>query len=183
FVLKRALSLGMLIVIGLLLLVSLVVTTLIDEFTAWLQTGYFDQDMFGLMLVLNNILAFGFAGVLFSVAFKFLPDAKIQWRDVWVGAGVTAFLFVVGKGLIGWYLQFSHAGSSWGTAAASLIGVLVWVYYTSLIVLLGAEFTQSWAMTFGSGLKPASGAVLVAEKKEYHSSESDIAHERELTPQ
>lgn len=179
FLLKRALSLGMLVVIGFLLMVSLVVTTLVDEFTRWFHEGEATKIMLAFSIVVNNLLAWGFASVLFASAFKILPDAEIEWRDVWNGAIVTGLLFVVGKSVIAWYLQFSHAGSSWGSAAASMVGVLVWVYYSSLITLAGAEFTQNWAIEFGGGLEPAHGAVLVSEQKKFHTSEKELLESRE----
>jgi len=168
FIRKRLLSLGMLVVMGLLLLISLVLTTLVDEFTRWLQGGEPSGGMLLLVMAINNLIALALASLLFAATFRILPDAKIEWRDVFIGASVTALLFVIGKSGIGWYLQFSHAGSSWGSAAASMIGILIWVYYSSLIILLGAEFTQSWAIYFGRGLEAAEGAVLVTEEKNYH---------------
>ncbi|WP_417380245.1 YihY/virulence factor BrkB family protein [Gimesia sp.] len=174
FIKKRLISLGMLVVIGLLLLVSLVLTTFMDEFTRWTQDGALTGGMLAGMMVINSILTLGLATILFAATFKVLPDAQINWNDVFIGAGVTAFLFVIGKTGIGWYLQFSEAGSSWGSAATSMIGILIWVYYSSLIILLGAEFTQNWAIEFGSGLKPAPGAILVTEEKNYHRTESEV---------
>ncbi len=174
FIVKRALSFGMLVVIGLLLLVSLVLTTLLDEFTRWLEGGVLEGATFALMAVVNYLLSWGLATLLFAATFKILPDAEIQWRDVWVGAAVTGLLFVIGKSLIAWYLEYSHAGATWGSAAASLVGILVWVYYSSLIILLGAEFTQQWALAYGSGLTPSEGAVLVTQEKSYHQSEQEV---------
>jgi membrane protein len=91
--------------------------------------------------------------------FKVLPDAEMSWRDMWLGAAFTAILFVIGKSLIGWYLQHSDLGSGWGSAAASMIGVLVWMYYSSLILLFGAELTQVWASHVGRGIRPEPGAI------------------------
>jgi membrane protein len=180
FILKRALSFGMLVVIGLLLLVSLVLTTLLDEFTRWLEGGVLEGATFILLGLVNYLLAWGLATLLFAAAFKILPDARIQWRDVWVGALATGLLFVIGKSLIAWYLNYSHAGSSWGTAAASLVGILIWVYYSSLIILLGAEFTQQWALAYGSGLKAAPGARLVTQEKNVNLSEEDVRKTQQL---
>ncbi|HAH47737.1 YihY/virulence factor BrkB family protein [Gimesia sp.] len=174
FIKKRLISLGMLIVIGLLLLISLVLTTFVDEFTRWIQNGELTGGMLTVMMIINGILTLGLATLLFAATFKVLPDANIKWSDVFVGAGVTALLFVMGKTGIGWYLQYSEAGSSWGSAATSMIGILIWVYYSSLIILLGAEFTQNWSIEFGSGLKPAPGAILVTEEKNYHRTESEV---------
>ena len=94
-------------------------------------------------MTLNNVVAFVVATLLFAAMFKMLPDAKMAWRDVWFGAVMTGLLFVVGKTLIALYLQHTDLSSSWGSAAASMIGVLVWMYYSSLIVLFGAEMTQA----------------------------------------
>ena len=103
--------------------------------------------------------SFAVATVLFAAMFKMLPDAKAAWKDVWVGATITAVLFIVGKALIGWYLQHTDLSSSWGSAAASMLGVLTWIYYSSLILLFGAEFTQVWASEFGRGIKPVAPAA------------------------
>jgi membrane protein len=159
FVTKRVLSFGMIIVILFLLLISLVLTTVIDELTAYLQGGSPKGVALAIGVVLNNLAAFFVATLLFAAMFKVLPDAKMAWRDMWVGAMFTALLFVIGKSLIGWYVQHSDLGSTWGTAAASLIGVLVWMYYSSLIVLFGAELTQVWASERGQGIRPAEGAI------------------------
>ncbi|MEQ8854552.1 YihY/virulence factor BrkB family protein [Gimesia sp.] len=173
FIKKRLISLAFLIVVGLLLLISLVLTTFVDEFTRWLDYGYLDVGILSAVMIVNTLLTLGLATLLFAATFKVLPDANIKWRDVFVGAGVTAFLFVIGKSGIAWYLQFSEAGSSWGSAATSMIGILIWVYYSSLIILLGAEFTQSWSIEFGDGLMPAPGAVLVTAEKIYHRNEPE----------
>ena len=96
--------------------------------------------------------------------FKLLPDARVAWRDVWVGASATAVLFVVGKFLIGLYLGRTNPGQAFGVAA-SLAVLFVWVYYSSMILLLGAEFTESWATRRGSGIAPERGAVRVREER------------------
>jgi membrane protein len=159
FITKRILSFGMVLVVAFLLLVSFVLTTIIDELTALLQGGAPGELMLAVGIVLNNVSAFLVAMLLFAAMFKVLPDAEMSWRDVWVGAAVTALLFVVGKTLIGWYLQNSDLGSGWGSAAASMIGVLVWMYYSCLILLFGAELTQVWASEYGRGIEPSPGAV------------------------
>jgi membrane protein len=159
FITKRILSFGMVLVVAFLLLISFVLTTIIDELTAMLQGGAPSGVMLTLGIVLNNAAAFFVAMLLFAAMFKVLPDADMAWRDVWVGAAMTAFLFVVGKALIGWYVQNSDLASGWGDAAASLIGVLVWLYYSCLILLFGAELTQVWASNYGRGIEPSPGAV------------------------
>jgi len=158
-VVKRVLSFGMIVVIFFLLLISLVLTTVIDEVTAYLQGGSPEGVALAIGIGLNNLAAFAVATLLFAAMFKVLPDAQMAWRDMWIGAMITALLFVIGKALIGWYVQHSALGSSWGSAAASLIGVLVWMYYSSLIVLFGAELTQVWASEHGHGIRPDEGAV------------------------
>ena len=92
--------------------------------------------------------------------FKFLPDVKIQWRDVWVGAAMTAIFFGIGKWALGLYLSSGAAGSAYG-AASSLITLLLWVYYSSQILLFGAEFTQVYADRAGRGVEPSEYAVRV----------------------
>jgi membrane protein len=167
FLFKRVLSLGMIVVLAFLLLVSMVLTTLIDEI-AHMVIGE-DPGKIGVVIgeLINNGIALVVATLLFAAMFKLLPDAKMRWKDVWVGAFITALLFVIGKTLIGLYLQNSDVGSVWGEAAASMIGMLVWVYYTSLIVLFGAEMTQVWANEYGAGVEPAKGAVGKVEEKRH----------------
>ena len=97
--------------------------------------------------------------------FKFLPDVKIQWRDVWVGAVITAIFFGIGKWALGLYLSSGAAGSAYG-AASSLITLLLWVYYSSQILLFGAEFTQVYADRAGRGVEPADYAVRVTKTVE-----------------
>jgi len=117
--------------------------------------------------VVNNVLSLAMATMLFAAMYKILPDANMQWKDKWVGAFLTAVLFVAGKAGLGWYLQNSNIGSAWGSAASSMIAMLVWVYYTSIIVLLGAELTQAWVKNYGGGIVPEEGAVRVVEEKRY----------------
>jgi membrane protein len=111
-------------------------------------------------------LVFDFAVIVlvFAIIFKFLPDVEIQWRDVWIGAAITAIFFGIGKWALGLYLGSGAAGSAYG-AASSLITLLLWVYYSSQILLFGAEFTQVYANRAGRGLKPASYAVRVETKE------------------
>jgi membrane protein len=159
FIVKRVLSLGMILVVVFLLLVSMVLTTVIDELIAYFRGGAPKEAAIVLGITLNNLAAFVVSTLLFAAMFKVLPDAMIGWREVWFGAVFTGLLFVIGKTLIALYLQNSDLGSGWGTAAASLIGVLVWIYYSSLIVLFGAELTQAWASEQGRGIQPAEGAL------------------------
>ncbi len=113
---------------------------------------------------------------LFGATYKVLPDARITWKDVSVGAAVSGILFVMGKHLIGIYLGNSRIGSAYG-AASTLAIILIWVYYASLIVLFGAEFTQAWAHRYGTGLHPIRGAVRAVRRKEYVRSRQELPPE------
>lgn len=179
FVLKRVLSLGMIIVMGLLLLVSLVLSIMIEELIRLLDvpSGTVLQV---LIRLLNDLASLAVATALFTVAFKILPDAWSSWSDVWKGGLMTGILFVIGKSVISWYLRFSNVGFTWGGAAASLVAILVWVYYSSLIMLLGAEFTQVWARRYGKGIEPVAGAVrTVAEKRLVRESGEEVEQRTE----
>jgi membrane protein len=120
----------------------------------------------GIVIAVTVYLVFDFAIVvlLFAMIFKFLPDVKIQWRDVWIGAFMTAILFGIGKWLLGFYLGSGAAGSAYG-AASSLITLLLWVYYSSQILLFGAEFTQVYAARAGRELEPNEYAVRVSTQE------------------
>jgi membrane protein len=181
FIVKRSLSLAIIIVVAFLLLVSLVLTTAMEEIV-----GLVLGDPAGTVgqvvgLAINTALSLAVTTVLFAAVYQILPDAEIRWRDTWVGAFCTAVLFVVGKELIGWYLRNANIGSAWGSAAGSMLALLAWVYYTSLIVLFGAELTQSWARQHGSGIVPAEGAVRVVEQTRRVSREEAVRgpHARE----
>jgi membrane protein len=163
FITKRVLSLGMILIVVFLLLTSMLLTLVIDEIIAFLRGNQESPITIALGITLNNVVVFIVATLLFATMFQMLPDAKIAWRDVWFGAIVTGLLFVIGKTLISLYLQSSDLASGWGTAAAAMIGVLVWMYYSSLIVLFGAELTQAWAAGHGREIKPAEGAVPAEE--------------------
>ena len=123
----------------------------------------------GIVIALTVYLIFDFAIVvlLFAMIFKFLPDIKIQWRDVWSGAVMTAILFGIGKWLLGFYLGSGTAASAYG-AASSLITLLLWVYYSSQILLFGAEFTQVYAARAGRAFKPSKYAVRVERREVEH---------------
>ncbi|AGB45271.1 putative membrane protein [Mesorhizobium australicum WSM2073] len=147
FIRARTASLGLVIALGFLLIVSLAVsaaiTALGDTINRLLP--------FGSILIegLNILISYLLIAVLFATIYKVLPDRHLEWRDVWFGAFVTAALFTVGKSLIGLYLGSSAIGSSFG-AASALIIVLLWIYYSSLIFLLGAEFTHTYSFEHGS---------------------------------
>jgi len=162
FLRNRFLSFGMVAGVCFLLLVSLTLESLLKAFSHYVQS----MLPGGLILAMGVYLMFDFAVIvlLFAMIFKFLPDAKIQWRDVWIGAVLTAIFFGVGKWLLGLYLGSGAAGSAYGPAS-SLITVLLWVYYSSQILLFGAEFTQVYADRAGREVKPDEYAVRIETKK------------------
>lgn len=165
FLVKRALSFVMILIVAVLLLALLVLSTLLSIFSEEISR-WADQAVLGpLLLGANYLTSFLIILLLFAAIFKVLPDARIRWRDVWMGATVTALLFIVGTFLITLYLGRANVGSPYGTAG-SLALLLVWVYYSSLILLFGAEFTQVWARHRGARIEPARGAVrVICERK------------------
>lgn len=154
----RFLSFGFILAIGFLLLVSLFLAVLIAFVGQWF-TGM-GPGMATLIQILNLVVSLSVITLLFAMIFKFLPDAKIAWRDVWIGALITAALFTVGKFALGLYLGKSGVASSYG-AAGSLIVLLLWVYYSAQILFFGAEFTKVYSTRFGSLVHPADNAVAV----------------------
>ena len=147
----RLLSFSMILGIGFLLLVSLVISAAISALQKSVGNAIPISEI--LLQILNLVISIGIITVLFALIFKFLPDAEIAWRDVWLGAFVTAVLFSFGKFLIGLYLGNSAVASSFG-AAGSLVLLLVWIYYSAQILLFGAEFTQVYANEYGSKILP-----------------------------
>jgi membrane protein len=156
FLRARFISFAMLGGVFFLLLVSLTVEALLKGFSHYVQSALPG----GLTIAVSVYLLFDFAvvTVLFAMIFKFLPDAKIQWRDVWIGAVMTAIFFGIGKWALGLYLGSGAAASAYG-AASSLITLLLWIYYSSQILLFGAEFTQVYANQAGRRVEPSEHAV------------------------
>ena len=159
----RLLSSSLIIGLGFLLVVSLVVNGALLTVNDWLKS-YFPDTTVLLFHVINIVISFAVITTLFGVIFKVLPDAKIAWKDVRVGAFFTACLFMLGRFLIGIYIQTTSTGSAYG-AAGSLIIILVWVYYTAAILYFGAEFTRVYAEFMGSRIEPAEYAVYVEQKE------------------
>ncbi|EMI42932.1 ribonuclease BN [Rhodopirellula sp. SWK7] len=154
---KRLLSFGMILGLGFLLLVSLVVSSVLQGFSEWIGVS-------GLLGgVVNFFVQAVVVLIVFAAIFKYMPDAIVEWKDVLVGAALTTALFLVGRFLLQVYFMYSEPGAQLG-AAASLAVLLVWVYYTAVIVLLGAEATQTYAVRYGSGIRPERDAVRVVEK-------------------
>ena len=146
FIRKRFISFAMVLGIGFLLLVSLTVSAFISGLTQFMGSWFGGAALIANLL--DILISFCFITLLFAMIYKFLPDVAIQWQDVWTGAALTSMLFTIGKFFIGLYLGSSGVTSIYG-AAGSLITVLLWVYYSSLIFLFGAEFVR-----LGSGSDP-----------------------------
>jgi membrane protein len=158
-----------------LLLVSLVLSAALAAFGKW-YSGWLPAPevvLQGLEVVISLLVIAG----LFALMFKVLPDAKIAWSDVWVGALLTAFLFTIGKFAIGLYLGKSDVGSAYGSAG-SLVIMLVWIYYSAQILLFGAEFTQVYANTRGTRIVPTEKAVVADPSKAAGSTEPAPARAR-----
>lgn len=157
---QRFLSLTMVFGIGFLLLVSLVMSALVAGLTETIGQVVPGQEVFG--IILDFVLSVGLISLLFALTFKFVPDARIAWRDAFVGGAVTALLFTIGKILIGLYLGNTSTASNFG-AAGSLVLILLWVYYSAQILFLGAEFTQVYARTVGYGIEPEEDAIMLPD--------------------
>lgn len=153
----RALSFGLILSLGLLMLISFVLSAALLIFTNYLQSILPGMALFFIYL-LNLLLNLFVISLLFALVFKFLPDAHIRWRDTYVGAFCTALLFLIGKYGISLYIGSSDINSTYG-AAGSLIVILVWIYWSSLILFYGAEFTQEYAEKFGRKIMPKAHAV------------------------
>jgi membrane protein len=160
FLQVRLLSFAMTLVIGFLLLVSLVLSAVLAAMSDYLSNLF--AILTGLVSLLDFIISFVGITVMFALMFKFVPDATLKWRDVWVGAAVTSLLFSIGKLVIGLYLGNGAIGSTFG-AASSLVIIMLWAFYSSQIVLFGAEFTRLYTMRFGSNIFPSANAVRVTK--------------------
>ena len=159
FITKRILSLGMVLAIAFLILVSLALSAALAAAGETVGRAATGVDA-ALLEAFNFVVSYAVITGLFAALYKVLPDAEIPWRDTLVGAAFTAFLFVLGKFLLGFYFGRNDPGSAFG-AAGSLALMLVWIYYASMIVLFGAEFTEAWSRRFGTGIVPEKGAVKV----------------------
>lgn len=142
FFLDRLRAFGLVVAIGFLLMVSLAASAALAAFSTWLS--YWAPDMPMLLRALNLLVSFAGSAVLFAMLLKFLPGVKLKWSDVWIGAMVTSALFTLGQQGIGLYLGQSSTASTYG-AAGSVVVLLLWVYYSSQILLFGAEFTRLYA--------------------------------------
>jgi membrane protein len=174
FLLDRANSLGMILIIAFLLLISMLLSSLIGLAND-LITKYFGLEMYVIIQASNFILGFAIVTVLFAFMFKVLPDVEIKWKSVWIGAVVTALLFNIGKMLISFYFDFSKPTSIFG-AAGTVILLMMWINYSCQLVFFGAEFTKIYAYRMGHKIIPSKHANWSKEKL-YRDSQlqSDIA--------
>ncbi len=160
---NRLISFSLIISLGFLLMVSLLLNTVVDALSKQLVKLLPGQGVYVIDAV-NNGLVFILVSLLFGIIFKVLPDAKIRWKDVMVGAVATAVLFMAGKFCIGFYLGHSNLSSVYGTAG-SIIIVMLWVYYSEVILYFGAEFTKVYAKHYGSEIFPNDYAVWIRTKQ------------------
>lgn len=161
-VMKRVFSFAMILGLGFLLLVSLIVSSVLagigDSVGGWI--GMSETVASAVHFLVQALVVL----VIFAAIFKFMPDAEVRWKDVMMGAAITTALFLLGRWAMELYFSYSEPGAQLGAAAASLAVLLVWVYYTAMIVLLGAEATQVYAVRYGQGIQPEPNAVRVVEK-------------------
>lgn len=159
----RLLSSSLVLSLGFLLIVSLIINGLLMVFLDYVRRLFSDLAVY-LSIALDATINFIVISALFGVIFKFLPDVRIKWKDVRAGAIFTALLFMLGRVLIGFYIQTTGQGSTYG-AAGSIIVVLVWVYYTAAILYIGASFTRAYTESRGRHIAPAEFAVHVEERE------------------
>ena len=162
FIQNRIMSFSMIVSVGFLMLVSLMVNATLDLLNSRLKI-YLEDNTVYLFYVLNLIIVLASITLLFAIIFRTLPDGIIKWKDAFIGAGCTAVLFMIGKFAIGFYLGNSTIASVYG-AAGSIIIILVWVYYSAIILYFGAEFTKVYAKSFGGQIAPNEYSVEI--KKE-----------------
>ncbi|MGZ8545230.1 MAG: YihY/virulence factor BrkB family protein [Flavisolibacter sp.] len=177
---NRLLSFSVVVGLGFVLLVSLIMNGLIEGLMDRLQQNYPELTV-RLVYIFNIIITFIVITLLFSIIYKVLPDAKIKWKDVLIGAMSTAVLFMLGKFAMSFYIGQSDVGSTYGTAG-SLVVLLLWVYYSSVILYFGAEFTKSWAAMYGSRIYPTQYAVWVkhVEVEEENGTLKQLEKEKEI---
>ena len=150
-VIDRVRSFVFIVVIGFLLLISFIITAAIAVLNGYIKS-ILPEAIIYIAIVLDFIISIGIITILFALIFKYLPDVKIKWKSVWVGALITSVLFVLGKSLLGYYFGESNPGSTYG-AAGTIVLILLWVSYSCLILFFGAEFTWIYSKRYGAGIK------------------------------
>lgn len=166
--LDRARSFAFILAIGFLMLVSFLVTTVISVLNNYIRSILPDVIVY-IAYVIDIVVSVGIITVLFALIFRYLPDAKIRWKTVWIGSLITSILFVFGKFLLGVYFGEANPGSTYG-AAGTIVLVLLWVSYSCLILFFGAEFTWVYAKRYGLGIEPSA----IAQKIKKESSKAEI---------
>ena len=156
---KRLFSFGLIVTVAFLLLISLVLSSLLSALSTWFMQ-HFSESFLIFFQILNFVFSLAVITVLFVLMFKILPDAKIKWHLVWIGAFVTALLFVLGKTALGIYFGKANPGAGYG-AAGSIILIMLWTSYSSMIVFFGAEFTKVYADFYYGEVAPTANAVKV----------------------
>jgi membrane protein len=174
---NRFLSFSVIVSLGFLLLVSLAITSIIEGLSNRLK-AYFPDMTVIIFLILNFVISFIVITALFALIFKVLPDAKTRWKDIWPGALASGILFMIGKFGVSFYIGSSNIGTTYG-AAGSLVILLLWVYYSALVLYLGAEFAKAWSAHKGSSIEPNDYAVAL-KKVEI---ETDKAEEKKVIKQ
>jgi membrane protein len=163
YIIDRTRSFGFILVVAFLLLISFVISAMLSVLQEYM--GNWFPDIYQIIAqILNILISLTVVTILFAMIFKYLPDAHIQWKTVWIGAIITSVLFTIGKELLSFYFGEASPGSIYG-AAGSIIIVMLWVSYSSLIMFYGAEFTWVSAQLYGHGIKPKSYARKVETKK------------------
>ena len=155
----RLFSFGLILSIGFLLLISLLVSAALSAFSDWIKV-YLPDFMVFIFRVLSFVISFSVITVLFTLMFKILPDVKIRWKNVWIGAMITTLLFIAGKFALGLYFGKAEPASTYG-AAGSVILIMLWVNYSSMIVFFGAEYTKQFALHQGEKIQAKKDAVYV----------------------
>jgi len=158
---NRFLSFSVIATLGFLLLVSLGISAIIEALMNSFKAKYPDVAVI-VIYIINLLLTLAITTLIFAVVFKVLPDARIRWKDIMAGAIATAALFMLGKFAISFYISKTNIGSTFG-AAGSLVILLLWVYYSSIILYFGAEFTKSYAVKYGAAIHPNEYAVTMKE--------------------
>jgi membrane protein len=162
YLIKRAISFGIFSIIGFTLVLSLTVNWLISIFGDYLIHFFAGASVY-IVFAINRIVVISVVAALFTFIFKFLPDGKVKWKDALTGAVFTSILFMFGKAVIGYYLVYSHIASLYG-AAGGLVVLLLWIYYSSVIIYFGATFTKVNAYLYGGKIVPMSFVVLSGER-------------------
>ncbi len=170
YIMSRVTSFAIIIFIGVLMFAFILISTALNAFSTWLNQ-HLPYHIVSWFFIINFLVSFGIITLLFAIIYKYLPDVKIAWGSVWFGAALTSFLFVIGKLAMGFYFVHMNPASAYG-AAGSLILIMIWVSYSSLILFFGAEFTHVYAKKYGYSIKYSKYAMKMEDfyKEKYSKS-------------